>query len=129
MDLEKLIPNLMVKDVEVTLNYYHGVLRFETIETWEDSDGEIRSVRMKKGDVEIIFQSQISLKKEIPELRNEHTSGGLVFIIMVSDVQEYYDHWYETLDVIVPMKETPQGMMQFTIRDINGFFLTFAEQL
>lgn len=129
MQLEKLIPNLMVKDVDITLNYYHGVLGFETVNTWKNSDGETRSIRMKKGDIEIIFQSEESMKREIPELRHEHSSGGLTLLIMVSNVQEYYDHWYENLDVVVQMKDTPQGLKQFTIRDINGFFLTFAEPL
>lgn len=129
MNLEKLIPNLMVKNVDITLNYYHGVLGFVTQKTWKDSDGDIRSIRMKKDEIEIIFQSEESMKKEIPELRNEHPSGGLTLVIMVSNVQEYYDHWYESLDVVVQLKDTPQGMKQFTIRDINGFFLTFSEPL
>lgn len=129
MILEKLIPNLMVEDIAITLNYYHGVLGFETINTWPESGEELQWARVKKGEVEIMFQNEESLKREIPELRNDNPSGGLTFIIMVTDVAEFYNHLYASLDVVVQIKETFHGMRQFTIRDINGYYLTFAEPL
>lgn len=129
MKLERIVPNLMVKDIAVTLNYYRGVLGFETISTWPDSGEDLRRATVKKGDVEIMFQSEQSLKKEIPELRHDDPAGGFTIVIRVTDVQAFYDHLYASLDVVVQIKETNQGTRQFTIRDINGYYLTFAEKL
>ncbi|MEP0987157.1 VOC family protein [Ekhidna sp.] len=130
MKLEKLIPNLMVEDISFTLNYYHGVLGFDTVSTWPEADDEeLRRAKVRKGDVEIMFQSEKSLKKEIPELRHDDPAGGLTLVIMVTGISEFYNHLYSSLDVVVPLKDTPQGMKQFTVRDVNGYYLTFAESL
>ncbi|MEO9871533.1 VOC family protein [Ekhidna sp.] len=129
MKLEKLIPNLMVEDISLTLNYYHGVLGFDTVSTWPESGEEFRKAKVKKGNVEIMFQSEESLKKEIPELRHDDPAGGLTLVIMVTDISEFYNHLYSSLDVVVTLKDTPQGMRQFTVRDVNGYYLTFAEPL
>ncbi|MEQ8478837.1 VOC family protein [Fulvivirga sp.] len=129
MKLEKLTPNLMVEDVQQTINYYHGVLAFETIDTVPENGEDLVWARMKKGDVEIMFQEEDSLKADIPEIRHEKIGGGTTLFIQMTGVQEYYDYLYSSADVVVQMKETFYGMREFTIRDINGYYLTFAEPI
>lgn len=129
MTFEKLVPNLMVEDVSLTLNYYHGVLGFETISTWPTTGEDPTRATVKKDDVEITFQAEDSLKKEIPELRHDDPAGGFTLTIMISNVQEFYDHLYSSLDVVVHISENSRGMRQFTVKDINGYYLTFAERI
>jgi len=127
MKLEKITPNLMVEDVLQTINYYHGVLAFDKIDTVPESGDEFVWARMKKGDVEIMFQEEDNLKKELPEIRHEKIGGGTTLFIQMTGIQEYYDYLYSSADIVVQMKETFYGMKEFTIRDINGYYLTFAE--
>ena len=129
MKLEKLTPNLMVEDVRQTINYYHGVLAFETVDTVPENGEDLVWARLKKGDVEIMIQEEDSLKSDIPEIRHEKIGGGTTLFIQMTGVEEYYDYLYSSADVVVQMKETFYGMKEFTIRDINGYYLTFAEPI
>ena len=129
MKLERLTPNLMVEDISQTINYYHGVLAFDTVDTVPESGDELVWARMKKGDVEIMFQEEDNLKNELPEIRHEKIGGGTTLFIQMSGIQEYYDYLYSSADIVVQLKETFYGMKEFTIRDINGYYLTFAEPI
>jgi len=129
MKLETLIPNLMVEDIRLTLNYYHGVLGFETVSTSPESGEELHRAKVKKGNVEIMFQSENSLKRELPELNHDEPAGGFTLVILMTGLDEFYEDLYTSSDVVDQIKETLYGMRQFTIRDVNGYYLTFAEPI
>ena len=129
MKLENLTPNLMVEDIRQTINYYHGVLAFQTVATMPESGEELVWALLKKGDVEIMLQEEDNLKKDLPELRHEKIGGGFTLFIKMSGVNEYYDYLYSSADIVDQIKDTHYGMREFTIRDINGYYLTFAEPI
>lgn len=129
MKLETLTPNLMVDDINQTINYYHGVLSFTTLDKMANDKGELIWARLKKGDVEIMFQQEDSLKAELPEIRKESIGGGFTLYITITGVDEFYEYLYTTADVVAQLKNKLYGMREFTIRDINGYYLTFAEPI
>lgn len=129
MKLEAITPNLMVEDVRQTINYYHGVLGFETVSTSPEGADELVRAVVKKGNAKIMFQSEDSLKAELPELRHDEPAGGFTIIIEMTGVNEYYDYLYISSDVVDQIRDTKYGTRQFTIRDVNGYYLTFAEKL
>lgn len=129
MKLESITPNLMVEDVRQTINYYHGVLGFETVSTSPEGADELVRAVVKKGNAKIMFQSEDSLKAELPELRHDEPAGGFTIIIEMTGVNEYYDYLYISSDVVDQIRDTKYGTRQFTIRDVNGYYLTFAEKL
>jgi uncharacterized glyoxalase superfamily protein PhnB len=129
MKLETLTPNLMVEDIGQTINYYHGVLSFKTVDKMPADGGELIWARLKKGDVEIMIQQEDNMKADLPEIRHEKPGGGFTLFITMSGVDEFYKYLYTTADVVDQIKDTFYGMREFTIRDINGYYLTFAEQI
>lgn len=129
MKLETITPNLMVDNVLATINYYHGVLGFKKINSVPEEGEELDWALMKKDDVEIMFQSEESLKKDIPEMRHEKPGGGCTLFIKMKEVQPFYERLYGDVDIVVEIKDTFYGMREFTIRDINGYYLTFAEPI
>ncbi len=129
MKLETITPNLMVEDVRQTINYYHGVLGFKTVDTVPTESDVLDWARLKKGDVEIMLQSEDSLKKDLPEIRKEDIGGGCTLFITMVGVNDYYDYLYTSADVVDQIKDTFYGMREFTIRDVNGYYLTFAEPI
>jgi uncharacterized glyoxalase superfamily protein PhnB len=129
MKLETLTPNLMVEDIGQTINYYHGVLSFKTVDKMPADGGELIWARLKKGDVEIMIQQEDNMKADLPEIRHEKPGGGFTLFITMSGVDEFYKYLYTTADVVDQIKDTYYGMREFTIRDINGYYLTFAEQI
>ncbi|MEM7107422.1 MAG: VOC family protein [Bacteroidota bacterium] len=60
-----LTPNLMVENVNETINYYHAVLGFEKISSVPE-EGDLVWASMKKDEVEIMFQEEESLKEDLP---------------------------------------------------------------
>ena len=129
MNLESIVPNLMVEDVRQTINYYHGVLGFKTVSTFPEGADELISAVVKKGNVKLTFQSEDNLKEELPELRHDEPAGGFTIVFEMTGVNEYYDYLYTTADVVDQIKDSKYGKRQFTIRDVNGYYLTFAEML
>lgn len=129
MKLESITPNLMVADIQQTINYYHGVLGFETQQTVPENGEDLVWASLKKGGVQIMIQEEENLKNELPEIRHEKVGGGTTLFIQMTGVEEYYHELYTSADVVVQIKDTFYGMREFTIRDINGYYLTFAEQI
>ncbi|MTI21722.1 hypothetical protein E1176_11880 [Fulvivirga sp. RKSG066] len=128
MNLKTLTPNLMVEDVRQTINYYHGVLSFNTIDSIENSEGDLIRATVQKGEVKIMFQSEDSLKKELPELRHDEPAGGFTIFIEMEGVDDYYDYLFSSSDIVDQIKNK-SGYKQFTVRDVNGYYLTFGEKI
>ena len=125
-----LTPNLMVENVNETLNYYRGVLGFEMISSVPATEeGELAWAMVRKDDVELMFQEEDNLKKDLPELRHEEPGGGFTLFLKMEGINALYDQLYEKADIVDEMRETFYGMREFTIRDVNGYYITFAEPI
>ena len=74
MMLKKLIPNLMVQDVNRTIEFYQVFLGFELVQTVPEA-GQFEWASMQCGAVEIMFQAESSLTQDIPALRGMEMEG------------------------------------------------------
>lgn len=118
----------MVENVNETINYYHAILGFEKISSVPE-DGDLVWASMKKDNVEIMFQEEENLKKDLPGLSSESPGGGSTLFLKITGVDDLHDSIYEKVDVVDSLRDTFYGMREFTIRDINGYYLTFAEPI
>ena len=125
---ETLTPNLMVEDVNQTVAYYHAVLGFEKVSSVPD-EGELVWAKVVKDGVELMFQEEENLKKDLPEMSDEKPGGGFNLFIKMNGIKALYDKIYEKADIVDEMRETFYGMREFTIKDVNGYYLTFAEPI
>jgi len=85
MALNKLAPNLMVEDVNRTVEFYQEVLGFEfvmgvveevqEILTSYQGDRLLDYAMVKCGDVEMMFQAKRSLADAIPALKEKEIGG------------------------------------------------------
>ncbi|MEM1408869.1 MAG: VOC family protein [Bacteroidota bacterium] len=123
-----LTPNLMVENVNETINFYHAVLGFEKVSTVPD-EGEFVWASMRKDSVEIMFQEVGNLKNDIPELENESPGGGFTLFLKITGVTQLHEAIYEKADIVDGLRDTFYGMREFTVKDINGYYLTFAEPI
>jgi len=124
--LESLTPNLMVKDVNKTLDYYINTLGFELMDT-NPTSGTYEWGYVKLEGVGLMFQEETSLKKEYQALNEQSVGGGLTFYTRVNNIQQFYQTIAHKVDVIKPLNKTFYNAYEFAIRDINGYILTFAE--
>ncbi len=133
---KKLTTNMMVENVNSTVDFYGDVLGFEFVMGVPENSQEIVTTMqkdqplgfaiMKCGDIEMMFQTKKSLAEEIPEFSSMEIGGSLTFYIDVEDVKGLYAELKDKVTIIKDMQTTFYGKQEFYIRDCNGYILTFA---
>jgi len=125
--LRKVIPNLMVEDVNKTVDYYENKLGcFELVAT-DPEEGELDWAMMRSENIEIMFQSSNSMSEVIPEFAGKKSGGTFVVYVEVRDIMELYNMVKGHVDIIKDLHTTPYDMREFFVKDMNGYILVFAQ--
>ena len=124
--LKQLTPNLMVEDVNGTIDFYTNILGFEVLATVPET-GQFNWAMLKQGNVEIQLQVRASLSEEIPSFRDKPIGGALTLYIGMDGIQELYERLKDKVTIVQDMHTTFYGTREFAIGDSNGFVLSFAE--
>lgn len=128
MKLNSLTPNLMVNDVEETIEYYTDILGFTVLMTVPET-GKLDWAMVKRNDVLMMFQSKKSLSSELPRLAGEKPGGGLTFYIKVDRITELHEELFNNeVEIISDLESTFYNTIEFSIVDVNGYVLTFSEE-
>jgi uncharacterized glyoxalase superfamily protein PhnB len=125
--LISLTPNLVVDDMEATLQFYTHVLGFQLIAAVPET-GLANWAMVQRNDVAIMFQTRASLADDMPELGITKGMAG-TFFCKVSDVKEVYEKVRKRAIIKVEMRKTFYGMEEFTFVDLNGYYFTFAQEI
>jgi lactoylglutathione lyase len=126
--LQKLTPNLMVDNVNETVDYYRDVLGFELAMS-NPEKGTFEWAMVQSGDVAFMFQTRSSLAGDLPLFKDVAIGGSLTFFVMTDDIEGLHKAVRDKADILQDMKTTLYGMREFCIRDCNGYVLTFAERV
>ena len=127
MKFNTLTPNLMVENVNKTVEYYQNVLGFTLLRTVPES-GSFDWAMVKRNDVVLMFQSKKSLSGEMPLFKTQNPGGGLTLYVRVEGVHELYYDLNETAEIVSDLEDTFYGTTEFSITDLNGYVLTFSEE-
>lgn len=134
--MKKITANLMVEDVNATIEYYVDILEFnfamgvdgqKVTKMVYKKDTDFTFAIVKKNDVEIMLQAQHSLIDEVPEFKGRTVGGTFTLYISMADTKSFYDKIKHKVDVVKHMHKTFYGSYEFSIRDINGYILYFAQ--
>ncbi len=124
--LKQLTPNLMVENVNETVNFYKEILGFELVMS-VPQEGVLNWAMVQHGDVSFMFQERENIIGEYPVLKDVPMGGGLTFYIKVRDVKGLYNKVQKRVNIVFDLHRTFYGAEEFTIQDINVFLLTFAD--
>jgi uncharacterized glyoxalase superfamily protein PhnB len=123
--MESLSPNIYVEDVKATIDYYK-ILGFTVAMSVPENADEPVWAMMQNGNVTIMFESFKNIEGRLPEI--SRTSGGsLLLYIKVKDVQGFFDSIKKDVIILHPLEKTFYGALEFSIKDCNGYVLTFAD--
>ena len=125
---KQLTPNLMVEDVNSTIDFYTNVLGFELLATVPET-GQFNWAMLKQGNVEIQLQTRASLSEEIPAFKEKAIGGALTLYIGVEGIQELHERLEGRVTIVQDMHTTFYGTREFAIQDSNGFVISFAETM
>jgi uncharacterized glyoxalase superfamily protein PhnB len=126
--LESLSPNIIVDDVNKAIDYYTSVLGFALIASVPETGNFNWAMAMRDG-VTFMFQSLHSLQDDMPGLKIDSKGSIGTFFIKMQGIDTLYQNIKGKADIVVDMRTTFYGMKEFVIRDLNGYFLAFAEEI
>jgi lactoylglutathione lyase len=127
MQIQKLTPNLIVRNVEASLKFYREVLGLEpAITVPEQSPYVFASV--SNGSVEIFFNDQKIVAAEYPKLAAT-IGASLTLYMEVDSLQAVLDR-VQKLGAKISMPVTDQfyGMKEFAFEDGDGYTITIAQK-
>jgi len=122
--MESLSPNFFVKDIAKSIAFYKQ-LGFKTTMSVPENAPFVW-VMMKCGEVTLMLQTIESLGKELPAIKR--TGGGsLLFYINVKNIRKFFKKIKDKVELLKGLEKTFYGATEFSIKDIDGYVLTFAE--
>ena len=122
--MDSLSPNIFVKDIDETINFYK-TLGFKVAMSVPE-EGDFVWVMMTCGNVSFMFQTFESLGSELPEISRQN-GGSLLLYIQIKEIRQFHDEIQDKVEVIKGLEKTFYGATEFSILDNNGYVLTFAE--
>jgi uncharacterized glyoxalase superfamily protein PhnB len=126
--IKSMTPNLMVQDVNKSIDFYRDVLGFEVIATVPDS-GKFDWAWMKHGTVELMVQTMPSLVQDLPEFKGKPIGATQTLYTKVEDVKKLFEQIKGRANVVLGLKTTFYGMEEFSIKDPDGYLITFASEV
>jgi uncharacterized glyoxalase superfamily protein PhnB len=126
--METVTPNLMVNDVKETIAYYEKHFDFKVAMSVPE-EGQFDWAMVSAGNVNLMFQLKETLVKDVPALAGQDPGGSLTLFVQVKGVDELRARLSSEVQIVVDLETKFYGMREFTIQDLNGYYLTFAERV
>jgi uncharacterized glyoxalase superfamily protein PhnB len=123
--MESLSPNIFVKDINATIDFYKH-LGFEKIMSVPET-GDYDWAMLTNGGVTLMFQTYGSLGDALPQISRKD-GGSLLLYIKLKGIRAFHDKIKDKAKVVVELNKTFYGATEFAIVDNNGYVLTFAEE-
>jgi uncharacterized glyoxalase superfamily protein PhnB len=115
---ERIVPMIHVPDVRATVDWYVDI-GFKIVDTYDDGGEGLSFAILELGSSEVMFnqggQSSAQRRREVD------------LYIYSENVDEVFDRLKDRVEVVEPPHDQLYGMREFIIRDINGFWITFAQ--
>lgn len=126
--LESLAPNLIVEDVNRSVDFYTQELGFTMVASVPES-GTYNWAMVVSGGATIMFQTHKSIKEDVPELNIRTGAAAATFYIKVKGLDDLFNTVKKSVRIALPMRTTFYGAREFAIQDPDGNILMFAEDV
>ena len=129
MKFLKLTPNLVVRDVAASMQFYRSVLAFQPAITVPEQAPYIFG-SVTSGGVEIFFNDQKTVTEDYPALGAKPIGGSLTLFIEVEGIEEVLAAVQKHgAKITMPLKQQFYGMREFAFEDPEGWVITVAERV
>ena len=123
----KLTPNLVVSDLQRSLEFYRDVLGFTVGMAVPDNPPHVFA-GLQSGAVEIFLNAAESAAAEYPAFNDRPIGGTLTLFIEVEGISAIHDSLKSRVNVVMPLEKKWYGVTEFAFEDPEGYIITFAEQ-
>ncbi len=118
---------MLVENVERTVDYYQNILGFELVITLPDRS-PFNWALVRREDVELLFQTPTSMGGLLP-LQGQASRSALNVIIPVNEIEDLFERLQQVAAIVRGIHTAGNGSREFSIRDCNGYTLTFSQDL
>lgn len=125
---ESLSPNLIVNDVNTSVDYYTSTLGFTLIASVPET-GVFNWAMVIRDSITFMFQTLPSLKEDLPELKITTKGNSGTFYIKVKGLDELYKSLKGKTEIVVDIRTSFYGAREFAVKDLDGYYLMFAEDV
>ena len=117
---------LAVRNMKRTVEFYKNTLGFQMVMVFPDAENP-EYADLSKDGMSIMFVPAGNLGIG----RNKMLGIGVnIYMEIDGDINEYYAELKQKgVDIVADIKDEPFGIRDFTIKDINGYQLTFNRRL
>jgi len=123
--MDSLSPNIFVNDMNATIAFYQQ-LGFKLIVTVPEAGTDLVWAMMVNGSVTIMFQTYTSLANDLPDISRQD-GGSLLLYIKLKNIKAFFEEIKDKVTILHGLQKTFYGATEFSIKDINNYVLTFAE--
>lgn len=120
MTLQQVTPMIHVPDVGATVAWYESI-GFAVLQANEDADDGMNFALLAYGNSQIMLNAGGRLSNED---RRE-----VDLYVRTDDVDHLHENLKDRVQIRVGLNETFYGTREFIVRDLNGFWLTFGQDL
>jgi uncharacterized glyoxalase superfamily protein PhnB len=124
--MDSLSPNIFVKDITATINFYTQLGFQLTASVPAQGEGDPVWAMMTNGNVTMMFQTFESLADTLPVISRQD-GGSLLLYIKLPGVRAFFEEIKDKVFVVHGLQKTFYGATEFSITDNNNYLLTFAE--
>jgi lactoylglutathione lyase len=129
MNLQKLTPNLVVRNVAASMGFYRSVLGFQPAMHVPDEPPYVFG-SVTAGGVELFFNDQKAVAEDYPALGSKPIGGSLTLFMEVEGIEEVLAAVQKNgAKITMPLKEQFYGMREFAFEDPEGWVITIAERV
>lgn len=116
---QKAVPMIHVPNVRATMEWYASI-GFKVVR-YNEEDGEINWALLTFGDSEVMFN--------IGGKPSEAHRREVDLYLHVDDIERFCRRLDGRIEVVEDLHDTFYGMREFTIRDVNRFWITFGQAI
>jgi len=128
MQIKKLTPNLVVRNVEASLKLYREILGLEKAISVPDESPYIFAA-VSNGAVEIFFNDQKTVAAELPNLAAT-IGASLTLYMEVDSLQSVLERVQKAgAKISMPVTDQFYGMKEFGFEDVDGYTITIAQKI
>jgi uncharacterized glyoxalase superfamily protein PhnB len=124
--MESLAPNLFVRDIRATIEFYKSLGFNLVMSVPAEAEDNLVWAMVSNGNVTFMFQTFQSLGDTLPMVSRQD-GGSLLFYIRIQKIRSFFDTIQEKVNVVHGLQKTFYGATEFSITDPNNYLLTFAE--
>jgi uncharacterized glyoxalase superfamily protein PhnB len=117
-------PLLAVRDMKKTIEFYRSALGFKMGMVFPDADNPEYADLSKDGMVLMVIPAQ----NHGIDTEEKLGIGVSIYMNIDGDIDEYYNELNSrNVKIAVDIKDEPYGVRDFTVKDIDGYTLTFSQ--